>query len=69
MHLAISNLAWDENHDFYYALMQQYGITGLEIAPTKWSSAPYDHIELAQKIQTDIFAQYQPNVWATFVPF
>lgn len=51
MKLAISNIAWDsENNDLVYAWMQQYGYTGLEIAPTKiFPDTPYDHLEHARQ--------------------
>ncbi|MDD2891808.1 MAG: sugar phosphate isomerase/epimerase [Candidatus Gracilibacteria bacterium] len=36
MKLAISNIAWDkQDNEQVYQLMQKYGFTGLEIAPTK----------------------------------
>ena len=37
MKLAVSNIAWKEQHDeAVYALMRHYGFTGLEIAPTRF---------------------------------
>lgn len=44
MKLSISNIGWDVSHDTeVYAMMQKYGFTGLEIAPTRiFPEAPYD---------------------------
>lgn len=46
MKLSISNIAWhSEQDETVYALMKQYGFTGLEIAPTRWvAEKPYEHI-------------------------
>lgn len=43
--LAISNIAWNnERNEEVYALLQNYGYTGLEIAPTKiFPNEPYSH--------------------------
>ena len=49
MNLAISNIAWNENHDYYYQLMNEYGFTGLEVAPTKFSPEPYDNLDVARE--------------------
>ena len=36
MKLAVSNIAWEPDEDeAVYTLMQKYGVTGVEIAPTK----------------------------------
>jgi len=41
MKLAISNIAWDPDEDeAVHALMQEYGVTGVEIAPTKIWETP-----------------------------
>jgi sugar phosphate isomerase/epimerase len=43
MKLAISNLAWDSAHESAIAaLMQSYGVTGVEIAPTKVWDEPLE---------------------------
>lgn len=49
MKLSISNIAWTtENDAQIYALMEKYGYTGLEIAPTRiFTDAPYDKINEA----------------------
>lgn len=49
MNLAISNIAWGKNEDeSAYGLMQRYGFTGLEIAPTRVTPEnPYDSIGVA----------------------
>lgn len=45
--LSISNIAWSENEDEQvYSLMQKYGFTGLEIAPTRiFPSEPYGDLD------------------------
>ncbi len=49
MKLSISNIAWaQEDNDRVYALLQELGYEGLEIAPTKlFPEAPYEHISEA----------------------
>lgn len=46
MKLSISNIAWDkETDDEVYNLMQKYGYSGLEIAPTRiFAHAPYNNL-------------------------
>lgn len=58
MNLAISNIAWNDNHDHYYRLMQRYGFTGLEIAPGKFSAAPYDHLDIARNVKNELLMKY-----------
>lgn len=59
LNFSISNLAWNKDqNETVYSLMQQYSITGLEIAPTKIiPNAPYSHIteatEWTKKLQTE----------------
>lgn len=52
MKLAASNIAWREQDDeAVYALMRQYGFTGLEIAPTRFfPEAPYSRIVPMQNL-------------------
>ena len=52
MKLAVSNIAWKEQHDeAVYALMRHYGFTGLEIAPTRFfPEVPYSHLIPMQKL-------------------
>ena len=41
--LAISNIAWDPaEDDAVAALLTRHGVTGIEIAPTKWREQPFD---------------------------
>lgn len=49
MNLSISNIGWSSNDDAYvYSLMQFYGFTGLEIAPTRvFPHAPYNNLQKA----------------------
>lgn len=46
MKLAISNIAWTAQEDeAVYAMMRQYGYTGLEIAPTRFfATDPYEDL-------------------------
>lgn len=43
--LAISNIAWEKQHDTaVYAAMKEYGFTGLELAPTRvFGEQPYEN--------------------------
>ena len=52
MKLAVSNIAWKEQHDeAVYTLMRHYGFTGLEIAPTRFfPEVPYSHLIPMQKL-------------------
>lgn len=45
LNLAISNIAWEKADDeAVYAMMKQYGFTGLEIAPTRiFPESPYEN--------------------------
>ena len=41
--LAISNIAWEPSEDdAVVAVLQREGISGIEIAPTKWREKPFD---------------------------
>ena len=43
MHLAISNIAWEPGeNDEVVALLAHEGVTGIELAPTKWRDDPFD---------------------------
>lgn len=59
MKLSISNIAWDtENDHKIYALMQQYGYTGLEIAPTRiFPKHPYKNLKEAACWAENIYSQ------------
>ncbi len=50
MKLAVSNIAWErEESGEAYGLMERYGFTGLEIAPTAlFPQEPYAHLEEAR---------------------
>lgn len=58
MKLSISNIAWNDSHEYYYQLMLQNGFSGLEIAPTKFSSDPYDNLELAKQVRQELLSKY-----------
>ncbi len=50
MKYAISNIAWDAASDNeMYAFLKEQGIQGLEIAPTRLFTNPYDNLELAHE--------------------
>ena len=50
MKLSISNIAWrPQVDDEMYRFLQEYGYSGIEIAPTRlFPDAPYDHCGEAQ---------------------
>lgn len=53
MKYSISNIAWDASDDFaMYTFLQQNGIDGIEIAPTRLFKNPYENIEMAQLYAT-----------------
>ena len=62
MKLAISNIAWNDNHDYYYQLMQLYGFTGLEIAPTRFSANPYANLAVAKRVKQELLSKYKLSV-------
>ena len=50
MKYSISNIAWSAEYDNeMYAFLKQQGIEGLEIAPTRLFTNPYDNLELAHE--------------------
>ncbi len=60
MNLSISNLAWNtERNEAVYALMKEYGFTGLEIAPTKiLADRPYSRLAEAEAWARELKARY-----------
>ncbi|MBP5158375.1 MAG: sugar phosphate isomerase/epimerase [Treponema sp.] len=60
MKLAISNLAWNAGqNEAAYALMREYGFTGLEVAPTKIiADRPYSHLAEAESWARDLKVRY-----------
>lgn len=60
MHFAISNIAWNSSEDeFVYNLLQEYGIKGLEIAPTRLiNNQPYIELDKAKKISMTLKKEY-----------
>lgn len=60
MNLSMSNIAWNVEDDAkVYSLMQKYGYTGLEIAPTKiFSDSPYDKSVQAETWSKEIKKSY-----------
>lgn len=61
MKLAISNIAWKAEHDTeMYAFLQEQGIKGLEIAPTRiFPENPYEKIDQAQKWAEELKEKYE----------
>ena len=60
MKLSISNISWPvEQDEIVYTLMQECGLVGLEIAPTRiFSITPYNHLTKASKWAEDIKEKY-----------
>ena len=60
MKLAISNIAWEESLDTkMYSLLEQLGISGLEIAPTRvFPSDPYDHLREKREWSQWLYEKY-----------
>jgi sugar phosphate isomerase/epimerase len=60
MKLSISNIAWDAKDDnAIYGLMNKYGFTGLEIAPTRiFPTAPYNQLEGVAKWLENLKSEY-----------
>lgn len=60
MKLAISNIAWQEQHDTeIYDMMKKYGYDGLEIAPTRiFPENPYDNLEEVKKWSNVLYKKY-----------
>ena len=58
--LSISNIAWSENEDEQvYVLMQKYGFTGLEIAPTRiFPSEPYGDLDRVREWAVNLESEY-----------
>jgi sugar phosphate isomerase/epimerase len=60
--LSISNIGWEDRYDEQvYQLMQKYGFTGIEIAPTAWvPQKPYEpeQVEQAKNIAADLNVRY-----------
>ena len=60
MKLSISNIGWDAKKDIgIYKLMQRYGYSGLEIAPTRvFEEKPYDKREQAKQWSEGLQKKY-----------
>lgn len=60
MKLAISNIAWKAEDDGkIYELMQQFGFSGLEIAPTRiFQNRPYEHLNGINSFSNCISEKY-----------
>ena len=57
MKLAISNIAWNNDHSHYYSIMKKNGFTGLEIAPTKFGVNPYENLDIAIQVKNELSSQ------------
>ena len=60
MKLSISNIAWKAGQDqTVYKMMQTYGFTGLEIAPTRiFPENPYQDLEAAKEWAKSLTEEY-----------
>lgn len=60
MKLSISNIAWDKELDSeVYGMMQKYGYSGLEIAPTRvFTSMPYNNLPEAAEWYTQLKSEW-----------
>mgnify|MGYP003302549865 CR=1 FL=1 len=60
MNLCISNIAWPlENDTEMYCFLQDNGIKGLEIAPTRiFQNNPYDHLKEAEDWANNLYQKY-----------
>jgi len=60
MKLSISNIGWPlENDGLVYELMERYGYSGLEIAPTRiFPEEPYNKTVQAAKWSRDLYNKY-----------
>lgn len=60
MKLSISNIGWPlENDGLVYGLMERYGYSGLEIAPTRiFPEEPYNKTVQAAKWSRDLYNKY-----------
>jgi sugar phosphate isomerase/epimerase len=56
MKLAMSNIAWNDEHEYYYQVLHNNGFTGLEVAPTKFVDKPYDNLAVAKQIRLQLQA-------------
>lgn len=61
MKFSISNIAWENSYDDYmYGVLNKYGFTGIEIAPTRiFPTVPYDRVEEAVLWHKKIMKEYQ----------
>ena len=64
MKLAVSNIAWQSEHDTeIYNLMQELGFKGLEIAPTRlFSQRPYGHLREAKEFADNMMSKYNLEI-------
>ena len=56
MKLSISNISWPvEQDEIVYSLMEECGLEGLEIAPTRiFSITPYNHLTENNKFKPEL---------------
>jgi sugar phosphate isomerase/epimerase len=64
MKLSISNIAWPaENDEEMYAFLEEQGLSGLEIAPTRiFPENPYNKIDEAIAFKNQIQERYRINI-------
>ena len=61
MNISISNIGWSYESDHkVYDIMKEYGLTGLEIAPTRiFAVNPYNDLEAARRWRNELYSQYE----------
>lgn len=63
MKLSITNLAWTPEYDCkMYENLQKYGFCGLEIAPTRLFSSPYEQPEKVSAFRKHLLQQYNLEI-------
>lgn len=63
MKLSISNIAWSNEYDTeMYEYISKIGFSGIEIAPTKLFSTPYDNLTKAQNFLEDLKSKYNLEI-------
>lgn len=64
MKLSVSNIAWNSQNDSsVYHMLNQFGYTGLEIAPTRiFANEPYNHLDDAVSFKNMLLNHYHLEV-------
>ncbi len=63
MNFSLSNIAWSKEQDeLLYQYMQQAGVTGLEIAPTRFYDNPYSHTAEVKELSRSLKEKYNLTI-------